>query len=361
MEWSVSSIIMMIMAVFFVLGALDRLFGNRIGLGSEFTRGFYLMGPTGLSVLGLMAFAPVLARGINYVLSPIFNSFGADVSSLIGSVLSCDVGYPVAKELAQDFLVGEFNGLIVGSTIGYIVSFAIPLACGLVKPEHYRYFAVGILSGYIFDPVGCFIGGLMIGLPPKTLILNLIAPILIAALIAIGLLFAPAVTMKVFKWVSRIIMAAVTVGLCAAAFEKMTGIVVIPGMNPITDGFKTLGTIVLSLAGSLPFLWTIKKVFGKPINSLGERLGINDTSVLCIILAITSLVPGYTDFEKMNGKGRVVFAAFSASAGCMFGAHLGFTSAVDTAVVVPMLISKVIAGVMGVLTACFFYSRLIKE
>ena len=108
---------MLIMAVFFVLGALDRLFGNRIGLGSEFTRGFYLMGPTGLSVLGLMSLAPVLARGINYVLSPLFSSFGADVSSLIGSVLSCDVGYPVSKELARDFLVGEFNGLIVGSTI----------------------------------------------------------------------------------------------------------------------------------------------------------------------------------------------------------------------------------------------------
>lgn len=42
----ISKIIMIIMAVFFVLGALDRLLGNKLGMGGEFERAFGLMGPS---------------------------------------------------------------------------------------------------------------------------------------------------------------------------------------------------------------------------------------------------------------------------------------------------------------------------
>lgn len=360
-EMSANTIIMFVMAVFFVIGALDRLFGNKIGMGAEFTRGFTLMGTISLSVVGLMCLAPVVAKGVNFVLGPLFLKMGADTSSLLGAILSCDIGYPVAHELAQSEIVGNFNGLICGSVIGFVFSFTIPLACGLIKQADYRFFAIGILSGYIFDPVASFVGGLMMGMPALLLVINLIPPIIIAAVIVIGLFLAPEGTMKVFKWVSRIIMAIVTVGLAAAAFEKMTGIVIIPGMNPISDAFKTMGTIVLSLAGSLPFLWVVRKLFGNQISKFGEKLGINTTAILSIVIGLTSLVPGYTDFDKMNGKGKVVFAAFSASAGCMLGAHLGVTAAVDQTLVTPLLVSKIIAGIMAIACACFFYPRLVKE
>ena len=36
----VSKIIMIIMAVFFALGALDRLIGNKFGMGAEFEKAF---------------------------------------------------------------------------------------------------------------------------------------------------------------------------------------------------------------------------------------------------------------------------------------------------------------------------------
>lgn len=357
----ISDIIMIVMAVFFVLGALDRLIGNRLGMGAEFERAFGLMGPTSLSALGLMALAPVLARVLQKAVVPLFELIGADPGMFPGILLSCEIGYPVAAEMATDPELALFGGLVVGSVMGFVISFTIPVACGLIRKEDYRFFAAGILTGYIFDPVASFIGGVAMGLKPSVVLINLIPVIVIAVIVVLGLLLAPEGTLKVFRVFSKILLAVITVGLCAAAVEAMTGFVVIPGMNPISDGFKTIGTIVLSLGGSLPLMYAVRKLLGKPINRFGAKLGLNDVSILSILLAFTSLVPGYSVFQDMNPKGRVVYAAFSASAGCMLACHLGFTSSVDTAVVLPMLIAKACAGVFAIFSAAVFSKRLFKN
>lgn len=356
----ISEIIMIVMAVFFVLGALDRLVGNRLGMGAEFERAFGLMGPTALSALGLMALAPVLARVLQKAVVPVFELIGADPGMFPGILLSCEIGYPVAAEMAADPELALFGGLIVGSVMGFVISFTIPVACGLIRREDYRFFAAGILTGYIFDPLACFIGGVAMGLSPAVVLVNLIPVIFIAVIVVLGLLLAPEGTLKVFRAFSKLLLAVITVGLAAAAVEAMTGFALIPGMDPISDGFKTIGTIVLSLGGSLPLMYAIRRLLGKPINRFGARLGLNDVSILSILLAFTSLVPGYSVFKDMNPKGRVVYAAFSASAGCMLACHLGFTSSVDTAVVVPMLIAKACAGVFAVFSATVFSKRIFR-
>jgi ethanolamine transporter len=356
----ISEIIMLIMAVFFVLGALDRLFGSRLGLGAEFERAFGLMGPTALAALGLLALAPVLAVSLQTVIAPVLSLVGADPAMLPGVLLSCEIGYPLSAEITADPRLGLFGGIIVGSVMGFIISFTIPVACGLIGKEDYKPLATGILAAYIFDPAACFIGGLAMGLPPVTILINLIPVIAVALLVVLGLLFAPAGTIRIFQIFAKLLLAVITVGL-AAAVEAMTGFVLIPGMNPIGEGFKTIGTIVLSLGGSLPLLLVLRRVLHRPLDRLGARLGLNDVSMLSIILAITSLVPGYSCFADMNPRGKVMFAAFSASAGCMLGCPLGFTSSVDQAIVMPMLLAKCCAGIFAMASGAFFARRLVSE
>lgn len=355
---SISSVIMIIMAVFFILGAFDRLFGNRLGMGSEFERAFSLMGPTALSSLGLLTFAPVLAHYLQSLIVPLFSLIGADAAMFPGVLLSCEIGYPLSAEMAADQDLALFGGLVVGSVMGFIISFTIPVACGLIKKDDYRPFATGILAAYIFDPLACFIGGIAMGLPPVKVLINLIPVIIIAVIVILGLLFVPEITIKVFRVFAKLLLAVITVGLTAGAVEAMTGFVVIPGMNPISDGFKTVGTIILSLGGSLPLLYVLRRFLCRPLEKLGTRLGVNDITVLSTILAITSLVPGYSAFKEMNLKGRVVFSAFSASAGCMLGCHLGFTSSVDQSIVMPMLLAKCCAGVFAIVSSSFFAKRI---
>ena len=54
---SVHEILIGVMAVFALLGALDRIIGNRFGLGQEFENGILAMGSLGLSMIGIMLLA----------------------------------------------------------------------------------------------------------------------------------------------------------------------------------------------------------------------------------------------------------------------------------------------------------------
>ena len=49
---SIHEILIAIMAVFAVFGALDRIFGNKLGLGREFENGILAMGSLALAMLG---------------------------------------------------------------------------------------------------------------------------------------------------------------------------------------------------------------------------------------------------------------------------------------------------------------------
>ena len=52
--------LMILMAAGAVLGGLDRIFGNRLGLGDKFEEGFNLLGPLALSMAGFICLMPLL-------------------------------------------------------------------------------------------------------------------------------------------------------------------------------------------------------------------------------------------------------------------------------------------------------------
>ena len=63
-----------IMVAFALLGALDRIFGSRFGLGKEFERGFMMLGPAALSMIGMLVITPWLAEIMSPALDWIWNA-----------------------------------------------------------------------------------------------------------------------------------------------------------------------------------------------------------------------------------------------------------------------------------------------
>ena len=86
-----NQIIMWIMAVGAVLGGVDRIAGNRFGFGKRFEEGFMLLGPTALSMSGIICLTPLLSRFLRFALVPIWNFFGLDAGLLAG-ILAIDMG-----------------------------------------------------------------------------------------------------------------------------------------------------------------------------------------------------------------------------------------------------------------------------
>ena len=89
---SIHEILIAIMAVFAILGAIDRIFGNKFGLGREFENGILAMGSLALAMLGIISLAPVLATVLRPVVVPVYNFLGADGAMFAGTILACDMG-----------------------------------------------------------------------------------------------------------------------------------------------------------------------------------------------------------------------------------------------------------------------------
>ena len=121
-----SEILLLVMAGFAVLGAADRILGNRFGLGKEFEDGILAMGSLALAMVGIITLAPVLAALLKPVVVPAFTFLGADPAMFAGTLLACDMGGgALAKELAQDPQAALLGGVITGSMLGATLVFTI--------------------------------------------------------------------------------------------------------------------------------------------------------------------------------------------------------------------------------------------
>ena len=349
---SAHEIVIVVMAAFAVLGALDRIIGNRLGLGKEFEDGITAMGALALAMVGIIALAPVLANLLRPVLVPVYAFLGADPAMFAGSLLACDMGGgPLAMELTDDIRAANLGGVITGSMLGATLVFTIPAAMGIVSKEDHPAVAKGVLCGIVTIPLGVLAGGLTAGYPVVMVLRNLIPIVLIAALIALGLWKAEKWMIKGFGWFAKGVVALITVGLAAGIVESLTGFVVIPGMAPLSEGFQTVGSIAIVLAGAFPLVYVITKLLKKPLMKLGGLLRINDTAAAGLVASLANSIATFGMVKNMDRRGKVVNIAFAVSAAFVFGDHLGFTAGFAPEMLLSMIVGKLIGGISAVAVA----------
>lgn len=349
---SAHEILLGIFAVLAVLGALDRILGNRFGLGKEFEEGILSMGALALAMVGIISLAPVLANLLRPVVVPVFGFLGADPAMFAGTLLACDMGGgPLAMELTEDPQAGLLGGVLTGSMLGATVVFTIPAAMGILNEEDRPALAKGVLCGLVTIPVGILVGGLVAGFPIGMVARNLIPIVLIAAIIALGLWKAERAMVKGFGWFGKGVVALITVGLAAAIVEELTGFVIIPGMAPISEGFQTVGAIAIVLAGAFPLVFVVTKVLKKPLMRLGKLLGINDTAAGGLVASLANSIATFGMVKDMDQRGKVVNIAFAVSAAFVFGDHLGFTAGFAPEMLPALIAGKLAGGISAVAVA----------
>ena len=340
------------MAVFALLGALDRIFGNAFGLGKEFEEGILAMGSLALAMVGIVCLAPVLASILKPLVVPIYGFLGADPAMFAGTLLACDMGGgPLASAMTDDPQAALLGGILTGSMLGATIVFTIPVAMGILREEDRPAMAKGILCGIVTIPFGVLAGGLAAGFPAPMVLRNLIPILLIAILIALGLWRAESAMVKGFAAFGKFVIALVTVGLAAAIVEALTGFVLIPGMAPISDAFETVGDIAIILAGAFPLDYIITKLLRKPLMAAGRLLGINDAAAAGLIASLANSIAAFGMVKDMNPRGKVVNIAFAVSAAFVFGDHLGFTAGFAPEMLGPMIIGKLVGGISAIAVA----------
>lgn len=375
---SINSVIMMIMMIFMLVGAVDKIRGNKHGYGEKFEEGFNAIGPLALSMAGVVAAAPVLSKLLGPIITPIYTLVGADPSMFATTLLACDMGgYPLAMELAETPSAGSFAGLILGTMMGPTIVFTIPVALGILSKKDTPYLGAGVLAGMITIPLGCIVGGLAMNFMTDykmsflQIIINLIPVIVIAALIVLGLWFAPAKMISGFNVFGSGVTIVITALTAIAVFEQITGIMfplfdvmATPdetGMTPLNSGLLTCGQIGIVLIGAFPMVEWITRTFGKALSKIGAALGMNDKASAGLVATLANNIATFNIMDQMDPKGKLLNVAFAVSAAFVFGDHLGFTAGVDQTMVTPVIIGKLVAGITALLVANFLSPKLLAK
>ena len=258
-------IMMWVMAICAMIGGVDQLAGNKFGLGRRFEDGFQLLGPTALSMAGLICITPLLSLGLEHTIVPLYRILHLD-PGMLGGVLAIDMGgYQLCKELAQDPAIGRYGGIIVGATLGCTITFTIPVGMGMLGEREKPLFAKGILAGLCMLPVGILTGGLMCGVSLGKLLLQSIPVLILAILLVFGISRFPDGMIHGFRVFATVIRSAGTIGIALGAFFYMTGLQLLPGLTPLDEALKVVSSIGIVLLGSLPFAEILQRLLKNPL------------------------------------------------------------------------------------------------
>ena len=176
--------ITIIVLIFAILGALDKIFGDKFGLGKEFQRGFELFTPMVFSMVGMLVLAPAVGVWLTPFFEWFYKIFNIDPSIIPASLFANDMGgMTLSQEICKNEAIGNYNAFIVSSMMGCVISFTIPFAISIVKKEQHKELFFGLLCGIVTIPVGNFVSGIMCGLDVITNLVNLLPLIIISIII----------------------------------------------------------------------------------------------------------------------------------------------------------------------------------
>ena len=128
-------------------------------------------------------------------------------------------------------------------------------------------------------------------------------------------------------------------------------------MAPISEGFETVGTIAILLAGAFPLVFLLTKLLRQPLMAVGKKLGINDAAAAGLIASLANSIATFGMVKDMNERGKVVNIAFAVSAAFVFGDHLGFTAGFAPEMIGPMIVGKLTGGISAVIVAMWLTKR----
>lgn len=353
-----NEVIMWVMAVGAVLGGLDRIAGNRFGLGRRFEEGFEFLGATALSMAGIICLVPLLSEFLMRTAVPLCGRIGLN-PAMLGGVLAIDMGgYQLAAQLTEDLGMAGYAGILVAATFGCTVTFTVPVGMGMVKEEDRPSFAKGILAGLAVLPAALLLGGCMCGLSPAAVLVQSLPIFLLSAGMAVGIWKRPDQTVRGFLIFSGGIRVIATAGLVLGAVAYMTGRTLPIPMTPLTQAMQTVSAIGIVMLGSLPAAELLQRLCRRPMAWIGAKTGMNQASLTGLLMGGVSAVPAIALIREMDERGKIVNGAFLVCAASALAAHLGFAFGTVRQMVLPLLAVKFAGGILGAITAIAFTKKM---
>ncbi|MBQ7038754.1 MAG: ethanolamine utilization protein EutH [Clostridia bacterium] len=352
------NVLTIIILIFAMLGLVDKLLGNKFGLGKEFEKGFALFAPMVFSMLGMLVIAPAIGVWLTPFFDWFYSVFKIDPSVIPASLFANDMGgMTLAQSICKSETIGNFNAFVVSSMLGCVVSFTIPFAIGIVKKEQHKELFFGLLCGITTVPIGCLVGGLLCGIGIVDLVISLLPLIVFAVVLGAALILLPNFCIKAFVVFGHIIRWVAMIGLACSIFTFLTKIPVYEHFDSFENAAFICANACVTLSGALPLMFVVSKLLNKPLSKVGSKIGIDSFSAFSFLSTLVTNATTFSCMEKMNKKGVVLNSAFAVSAAFVFGSHMAFTLAFNADYIMPVIVGKLVSGVAAVVLAMLIYKE----
>lgn len=346
------NILLVLVALFFIIGVFDYAIGNKLALGKVLRDGIYNMGPLAISMIGILSLTPILVKILNVSLVPLVKKIGIEPSILTSSFIAVDMGgYNMALDLSSTREIAIFSGIVVSSILGCTISFTMPLAMGMIKNESKEALAKGMVCGVITIPLGLYIAGILLKLNTKILIINLMPIIIISLILSFGITYKPHICLKLFKALGSMITVISLIGLALQGVNSIAGINIVEDMMSLDECLSIVGKIGLFLGGSCVMLEVMKKILKKPLSYIEKKFKISKGTMAMLIASLASSIIVFADFEDLDEEGKVICSAFSVSGAYVFGGQLGYVVSVEPSIMTIYIIAKIVSGVAAIILA----------
>ena len=127
---------------FAAVGLFDKILKNRLGLASSFDKGMVTMGDFMLSVGGFYCIAIAFLNG--------HASLFENKEMIISSLLAPDLGgYSIVESMSQSNDILIFCGALLTSTLGFLISFQLPIFLNELNKEDLTHYLKGVIYGIL--------------------------------------------------------------------------------------------------------------------------------------------------------------------------------------------------------------------
>lgn len=376
----IGTVVVYIIMACAVAGAFAAIKDPDRGLGKEFMNGLHAVGHIFVPAAGIMASIPYLTWFIDRFVGPFFNMIGADPAIAATTILASDMGgYQLADALKASY-EGWVMALIVGFMAGATIVFSIPMGLAMLDKRDHKYMALGVMAGVLTIPIGALISSVLIVLfntqirdiisttsessyefviSYGQILVNLAPLAIFVVLIAAGLKFFPNAMITGFMVFGRLMDAGIKLVLVFSIVEIFTGLFTNVfggwGFDPIMadeeDQFRALetaGYIGIMLAGAFPMVYLIRKYFSTPLEAGGRKIGLTSTGSAGLLATIANILAMFSLVRYMRPKDKVINIAFAVCAAFLLGDHLSFTANFQPTIILPVILGKLIAGIIAI-------------
>lgn len=346
----------MIMLIGCLLGLFDKILNNRWGFVDAFDKGINSMGSIAMSMIGFYCIAITLIQNNVSIITNISKDSLLDPSIIIGSILAPDMGgFSIVSGLQNSsFLI--FSGIILSSTLGQTISFQLPIFLASLKKDDLSTFINGLVYGILSLPLVLVVVALYLNIP--NLFINLLPILLLCLILVVALYVSYKKTIFILTLFGYIIRILSILLFAMVILQLFFANLTFTEDSLIAEAMIIVLRMCIIVCGSMVLSNIIIKRFSKLIFIIGQKLGVNSTSVVGLLLSLGTSIAMVPLYNQMDRKGKMMNAAFSVAGAYVFGGQLGFVSGVvGNQDVLIYILSKLLAGIIAVILVSCFYRK----